>query len=519
MNLEKELEIYLRSRFTFIYVVTAEEERIVRMLKRLCEQTQRTLCVWDHADYFQQVVGTGVSATAKDPITALEAIEKANCEGVFLLRDFHQCWENQPRVTRKLKNLSQRLKYTKKTIIVVAPVTKVPEELNDECVVVEVPPPGVEDLTRILDQLLQSPNVRINLAAGDKERILQAALGLSSSQAQRIFAKAIVSHGVLDGRDIQLINEAKKQVIRQSGALEYFTASERISDVGGLDILKEWLGTRERAFSKEARAYGLPTPKGIALLGIPGTGKSLTAKMVASLWRLPLLRLDIGALFGSLVGESEENARKALSLAETVAPCVLWIDEIEKGLAVGGGDGGTSMRVFGTILSWLQEKKEPVFVVATANKISLLPPELLRRGRFDEIFFLDLPTTAERRAIFQVHLRKRGRSPENYDVDALAKAAEGYVGAEIEQAVIDAMYVAFDDPTEPGREFTTLDLLSALKKLVPMSRSQREIIEDLRQWLVEGRAQSASFKEADEAKDHFVPILLDPLGGQDGSVN
>jgi SpoVK/Ycf46/Vps4 family AAA+-type ATPase len=233
--------------------------------------------------------------------------------------------------------------------------------------------------------------------------------------------------------------------------------------------------------------------------------------MIAGLWHLPLIRLDIGALFGGLVGQSEENTRRALSLAETVTPCLLWIDEIEKGLSFGGYDGGTSQRVFGTILSWMQEKTKPVFILATANNISMLPPELLRRGRFDEIFFLDLPTAAERREIFEVHIKKRNRPVHGYDLHQLTLASEGYVGSEIEQAVVDAMYLAFSDPENPGRDFTTQDILQALKKQVPLSRSQREAIGALRQWLSEGRAQSASFLEVEQARQEFVQIQLDPM--------
>lgn len=334
----------------------------------------------------------------------------------------------------------------------------------------------------------------MNLTSQGKEKLLGAALGLSANHARRIFAKAIVSKGGLDERDIDLVNREKKQIIRESGALEFFSPSETIADVGGLDVLKEWLRTRERAFSREAQDYGLPAPKGIALIGIPGTGKSLTAKMVAGLWRLPLIRLDLGALFGGLVGQSEENTRRALMLAETVAPCLLWIDEIEKGLSTGGGDGGTSMRVVAGILSWMQEKSRPVFVVATANNISMLPPELLRRGRVDEIFFLDLPNPRERREIFEVHIRRRKRFPHAYDVDKLVEASEGYVGAEIEQAVIDGMYDAFSDLESPGRDFTTEDILRALSRQVPISLSQREVVAGLRKWLSEGRAQSASWR-------------------------
>jgi SpoVK/Ycf46/Vps4 family AAA+-type ATPase len=276
--------------------------------------------------------------------------------------------------------------------------------------------------------------------------------------------------------------------------------------VGGLGVLKDWLRLRERAFTQEAHNYGLPAPKGIALIGIPGTGKSLTAKMIGGLWHIPLLRLDVGSLFGSLVGESEERARRALRLAETVAPCILWIDEIEKALAHGGLDAGTSTRVFGAILTWMQEKTSPVFVVATANDITSLPPELLRRGRFDEIFFLDLPTEEERKEIFAVHLSKRRRIAQDFGLSILAIESEGYVGSEIEQAIIDAMYIGFNDQQ---REFNTEDIRAALKRQVPLSVSQRENIETLRNWLREGRAQSASFRENQEASNRFVRIQLD----------
>jgi SpoVK/Ycf46/Vps4 family AAA+-type ATPase len=227
--------------------------------------------------------------------------------------------------------------------------------------------------------------------------------------------------------------------------------------------------------------------------------------MIGGLWQLPLLRLDVGSLFGSLVGESEERTQKALHLAETVAPCILWIDEIEKAFSFGGSDGGVSKRVFGTILTWMQEKTAPCFVVATANDISSLPPELLRKGRFDEIFFLDLPTAAERQEIFTVHLRKRNRLPQDFDTAQLARQSEGYVGAEIEQAIIDGMYVGFNQ----GREFSTSDLSHALKRQVPLSVSQQETIEGLRRWLKEGRAQSASFEEIREAEQQFVPLQLE----------
>ncbi|MBI3097679.1 MAG: AAA family ATPase [Planctomycetes bacterium] len=509
---EHDLGLCLRSRVTLLVAVSVDEDRVLSLLRTVCKRLNYSLFTWDHADFLQQAGGKpSAPPPAKDALSALEMIDKMAGPAVFVLRDFHQCWENQPRVVRKLRNLAERLKYTKKTIVVTMPCMKLPEELKDAAVIFDLAPPDTAQLDDLLSGLLSGPGVKIHLSADARKRLIRSALGLSTNQAQRVFAKAIVSEGVLDERDIDLIALEKKQIIRESGALEFFIPRETVTDVGGLGALKDWLHLRERAFSEEAEAYGLPPPKGIALIGIPGSGKSLSARMIAGLWRLPLLRLDVGALFGQFVGQSEENTRRALRLAETVSPCVLWIDEIEKALSVGQGDGGTSMRVLATVLSWMQEKRKPVFIVATANRIELIPPELLRRGRFDEIFFLDLPTAEERRAIFEVHLRKRGRKPGAFDLDALSAASDGYVGAEIEQAVIDAMYVAFNDRSQPGREIVNPDIRSALSRLVPLSRSQREVINALRQWLVEGRAQSASAPDVRVSGTPFVRIPIDPV--------
>ncbi len=504
MKFHDELDIYLRARFTLIVLVTPEEERALQIVRQVCEDTQRKCLTWDIADGFQWLTTSGGALPiARDPLTALEQIDKADGNVLYVLKDFHDAWGN-PQIKRKLRSVAQRLKFSKKSILVTSPMGKIPEELKDETVVVEFPSPTTVELETVLQSLTQTSGVKVNLTPLGREKLVQAALGLTASQAQRVFAKAIVTDGTIDDRDIDLVTEEKKQIIRESEALEFFAVTETPNDVGGLGILKDWLRLRERAFSQEARNYGLPAPKGIALIGIPGTGKSLTAKMIGGLWRLPLLRLDVGSLFGSLVGESEERARRALQLAETVAPCIVWIDEIEKALAHGGLDSGTSTRVFGTILTWMQEKTAPCFVVATANDLASLPPELLRKGRFDEIFFLDLPTLEERKEIFAVHLRKRQRIPQDFDLPELARNSEGYVGAEIEQAIIDAMYVGFNE----GREFTNQDVVNALNRQVPLSVSQRETIESLRNWLREGRAQSASFQETQEAEQQFVQLQL-----------
>ncbi len=492
MRFLEDLDIYIRARNTLLCIVSYEEEAILSEISQVCQRTDRSLYTWDHAEFFQLIVGDSAAPMAKDAISALNIIEQLPDDSVFALLDFHQCWQGQPRVIRKLRRLAHKFKYNKKTIVVTAPALTIPPELRDDAVIIEIPLPGFTEIAGILSSLTAHPDVNMKLTNQGREKLIRAALGLSTGHARRIFSKAIISKGGLDERDIDVVNRQKKEVIRQSGALEFYSASETIGDVGGLDVLKEWLRTRERAFSTEARDYGLPAPRGIALIGIPGAGKSLTAKMVAGLWRLPLIRLDLGALFGGLVGQSEENTRTALKLSETIAPCLLWIDEIEKGLSVGVGDGGTSMRVFATILSWMQEKTEPVFVVATANDISRVPPELFRRGRVDETFFLDLPTEQERKEIFQVHLQKRKRFAGSYDLDQLSKASEGFVGSEIEQAVIEAMFQAFSDKQTPGRDFTTEDILNTLSRQIPLSKSRRETIESLRSWLSEGRAQSAS---------------------------
>jgi SpoVK/Ycf46/Vps4 family AAA+-type ATPase len=317
---------------------------------------------------------------------------------------------------------------------------------------------------------------------------LKAALGLTLTEAENVFAKCIVEKGVFD---LDLIVAEKQQLIRKSGVLEYFEARDEVSDIGGLEILKAWLNNRALAFTEKAQKFGLPSPRGILLLGVQGCGKSLTAKAVAHLWRLPLLRLDVGRIFAGLVGSSEQNMRRAIQMAETVSPCVLWLDEIEKGLAglesSGLADAGVTARVFATLNTWMQEKTKPVFVVATANEIMQLPPELLRKGRFDEIFFVDLPAESERREIFVIHLGRRKRDPKEFDLDRLAAESDGFSGAEIEQAVISGLYAAFEE----GREITTEDVLTALRQTVPLSVTMREEIGMVRRW-AKGRARPAS---------------------------
>ena len=510
MSIQEEIRLYLRARVALIVLVTVEEQRALEVLDevRRGRDANSDLVLWDLADRFDSKAGRQL-ADAADAINALDkikqiALKEPDRRDLYVLKDFHDLWKDA-RVRRKLRSLAQKLIYTGASLIVTTPSRKVPEELRDDAVILEMPLPKADALRDALDTLIDdTAGVRTSLTTHGRSRLAQAALGLTAAQAKRAFAKAIVRDDVLDDRGIDAVVAEKKAIIRESQALEFYAAEETPDDVGGLDSLKKWLALRERAFTEEAAAYGLPAPKGLALIGIPGTGKSLTAKMIGGLWRLPLLRLDVGALFGSLVGESEERVRRALQLAETVAPCVLWIDELEKGLSGGDLDGGTSQRVFGTILTWMQEKTAPVFVVATANDVNSLPPETLRRGRFDEIFFLDLPTEEERREIVTVHLRKRRRDPGTFDVYHLAQISDGFTGAELEQAIVDALYHAFSE----DRDVRTADITAAVGRAVPLSRSQREVIERLRSWLREGRAQSASFAEAAQAEQAQVRLEL-----------
>lgn len=528
-----EIEKMVRANYNVVVVMTSEEGRAISIVNRVCELKLdrdprekkagkgRLLVSWDLADGFKQIypakedhVFTAEGMTPQpDPMNALKVIDKYGTAAVFVLKDFHEFWE-QPIVKRKLRNLAQKLEPLGKCIIITSPGKRIPDELKDDVGVVDLPMPGETELSDILENLTQTVAVKVDLNEEQKHRFLRAALGLTSQHAKRVLTKAaVVSKAKIDESHIKLITEEKRQVIRQSEALEFFPVSETMDDIGGLEQLKEWLRKRQAAFSDDARDFQLPPLKGLALIGIPGTGKSLTAKAIGAIWRLPLLKMDVGALFGGIVGESEERTRRALMVAETVAPCILWIDEIEKAFAQGGLDGGTSARVFGSILSWMQDKTAPVFIVATANNVDKLPPELLRKGRFDEVFFLDLPTEEERKQIFAVHLQKVKRPLHAYDLDVLARGSEYFVGSEIENAIVDAMWEAFDDE---HRQFTTEDIVLSLKRMIPLAESQREAVGYLRSWLKEGRAISASYASKKQALSKAVHIeKLDIMGGEE----
>jgi len=496
--MKQELDIYIRARYPLLWVVTPEEERALKEIEALAQAQRKRLLLWSGTvGLVNPATPTRVDTGKRDPLGLLTTILEDSEAGIWVLRDFHP-YLKDPTVVRRLREVAFGLRTSNKTVILLGGVLKIPPEIEKEVTVVDLALPNADQLSQTLTHVIESVqrNGKIDLALDKRQRtrLIQACLGLTENEAADAIAKAIVqAKGRLDGDAVEAVTAEKQQIIRKSGLLEFYASEERLTNVGGLETLKDWLRKRVRAFSDEARAFGLPEPKGILLVGVQGCGKSLVAKAVANSWRLPLLRLDVGRLFASLVGSSEENLRNAIKVAESIAPVVLWVDEIEKGFSGVGSsnvsDAGTAARVFGSFITWLQEKKSPVFVIATANNVSQLPPELVRKGRFDEIFFVDLPDAAERNAIWKIHLHKRNRDPNQFNMHTLAMASDGLSGAEIEQAVIAGLYEAFDK----SRPLTEGDLLDVLQDTVPLSQMMAEEIEELRSWARQ-RARLASGK-------------------------
>lgn len=506
LSAQEELEVLIRARYPVIYVISWEEERVERCLREIAEKREKNLFVWTVT---QGIVKSGVEpqqtkvggGNTADPLAALDAVIQQVQPAIYLFKDFHRFTVDDRcnlTVIRRLRDVAYHLRDTYKSLVIVAPSLKISQELAKDVTVVEFGLPRVEDfnqlLDRIIDDVKDTPQVQINLDSDARERLLHAAGGLTLKEAENVFAKTLVLNGKLDANDVSVIFSEKQQIIKKSGLLEYYEATEDFGNVAGLDNLKQWLTKRRIAFSDRATRFGLSPPRGVMLLGVQGCGKSLCAKAVASLWNVPLLRFDVGQMFSSLVGSSEENVRRAIQTAESVAPVILWIDEIDKALAgsaaSAGSDGGTSTRVFGTILTWLSEKSSPVFVICTANEIAHLPPELLRKGRLDEIFFVDLPTENERMEILRIHLKKRSRDPAKFDLVALARASEGFSGAEIEEAIISALFDAFSGQVELSTEL----IQKNLAETVPLSKTMNEEMSRLRSW-TSGRARPASTRQ------------------------
>ncbi len=489
---KSEIEDLIKARYSLIYVTSSEEARVEESLRKLCVEREMRLEIWSITEGFKTVANGQGTRDVKDPMKAIDHVMRAEGRALFVLRDFHP-FLKEPAVVRRLRDAAHELRKTKKSMIMLSPLTKIPPELEKSIAAVmdwELPNRAeIEASARsLLPNAPPATQQEIESDPTFMERVVEAALGLTLVEAENVFAKSMVRTHTFD---LETILEEKKQIIRKSGILEYYEHREEFSDVGGMEILKDWLVKRRNAFSSRARDFGLPLPKGILLIGVPGTGKSLTAKAVGALWQMPLLRLDMGKIFGGLVGSSEENIRNVIKTAEAIAPGVLWIDELEKGFSgtqsSGQTDGGTTSRVFGTFITWLQEKTSPVFVIATANNVSALPPELLRKGRFDEIFFCDLPDREDRRQIIDIHLRKKRRDPGQFDMDKLVDATVDYSGAELEQVVIAALYDAFDT----GNDLDTKGLLQTIRDIVPLAVTMREQIDAMREW-ARTRARPAS---------------------------
>lgn len=503
-HVDNEIETLVRARYPIIYIVSWEEHRVEEAIRSIASDRNKRLYLWS-ATHGLVLNSNQKDEPTKDPVRALDYVIESNDQAIFLFKDLHP-FLGEVNLIRRLRDLTITLKTSYKTLIILSPMLRLPPELEKEITVVDYALPDVTQLDELLESIIQSvkqnPQVDTAIAPGEREHLIKAALGLTANEAENVFAKSLVARHKFD---VEVVLSEKEQIIRKSGILEYFRSSEAFANVGGLDLLKEWMEKRTVAFTEKARDFGLPAPKGILILGVQGCGKSLSAKAISSLWKLPLLRMDVGKIFGGLVGQSEENIRRAISIAESTAPNVVWIDELEKGFAgtqsSGISDGGTTARVFGTFISWLQDKTAPCFVVATANDVSSLPPEILRKGRFDEIFFVDLPNLTDREQIFNIHLQKRRRDPAVFDVRTLASASAGFSGAEIEQAIVAALYDSFD----ANHDLSTESIMANIAESVPLSTTMKEKIDDLREW-AETRARPAS-SETFQRQESAVPTI------------
>lgn len=521
---EQHLTNLFKAWFSFVYIPTWEEIRIIDLITKIANnvktiKTKRDVFIWSSTDGLKKNLKNGQESVnnGNEPIDALSFIDNYNNPAILILKDIHPLLGLNNRnadynLIRKIRDVAGSLKNAEvsKNVVIIAPSLVLPLELQKDITVVDFDLPTLDEIKNLLNEMIEmneGSGILIDLQEDEKEVLCKAAQGLTLQEAENAFARAMVSKGQLTINELDVILDEKCQVIKKTGILEFIKSDFNMNDVGGLENLKKWLIKRNNSWlGKAQKDYYLPAPKGVLITGVPGCGKSLTAKAMSALWQLPLLRLDVGKIFSGLVGSSEENMRKAIQTAEAVAPSILWIDEIEKGFGGNGGerDGGTATRVFGTFLTWMSEKTKPVFVIATANNINALPSEMLRKGRFDEIFFVDLPTKTERKVIFKLHLEKRlkGSISKNFAItddllNRLSETTEGFVGAEIEQVVISALFEAFSE----NRSLQEEDLYKVIKNTVPLSTTQSEQILAIREWANE-RAVAAT---AHDESYNYVP--------------
>lgn len=511
--MKEELSILIQAQYPLIYLVSPEESRAEQTIARIVKETP-SKCVfsWTMTQGIREI---GVSEPGQSdnspsrsaqhntiaPQMAIQAVIRHRDPAVYIFKDLH-AFLDSPEIVRHLRDAISALKGTQKTLILLSPVQVIPIELEKDVVVLDFPLPEIAELTEVFETQSKQLGHR-SPSPQAQEKLVKATLGLTRDEAEKVYRKASVTNGQLTEDELQIVLSEKKQLIRRNGILEFMDVDETFAAVGGLEELKKWLQQRANAFTDSARQYGLPQPKGMLLLGVPGCGKSLIAKTTSHVWGLPLLRLDMGRIYdGSTVGKSEANLRNALKTAESISPVILFIDEMEKAFAGSSGstdsDGGTSSRIFGSFLTWMQEKQSSVFVMATANRVDRLPGEFLRKGRFDEIFFVDLPNQLEREQIFEIHLSKRRELIDRFNIQELANVCDGFSGAEIEQAIIAAMYEAFAQ----DREFTQLDIIAASRATLPLSRTMTEQVASLRDWASQ-RARPAAASVAEYQRLEF----------------
>ncbi len=509
--LKGNLKSMIRARYPYIWIQTQEESRIMNVIEEIAGDLNRKCYIYDYVqmwhyitawtcgdlDYDEPELPTCLSADniydalKTDVISCIESEEKF----LLIFPDFHFSIEDTSlelakTLIRVIKWLNPKIRNSYISIIFISNSNIIPSEIADIMHIEIARPPETQEMEHILENIIANIPGDFIITPKIQAQMISSALGLTLNQAKRLFSLSIATSHDNPSKMVDVIVKGKKGIISSTGSLEFFAPNEVPTYLAGLQGLKSWLKLRKDAFTQEAEKFRLPKPKGVFLMGIPGTGKSLTAKFIAGTWKMPLLRFDIGAVYGSLVGQTEANMRQALHIVEAIAPAILWIDEIEKAISTGPDlDSGVSKRVLGTLLTWMQETKAPVFVVATANDTSSLPPELMRKGRFDELFFLKLPNEEEREAIFEVHIKNVGRDPNNFNIDQLVKKANGFTGAEIEQVIKEGLYRAFSDKR---RELNDKDLIISIEKTKPLSETKAVMIKALTAMVDRQEVRSAS---------------------------
>jgi hypothetical protein len=479
----EELALLIQSRYPLVAAETVEEHRFEKTLEQVSDSLRMPFYVWSLTDGLRRVPSLGSVHDTQDAPKALAAIAGMTGESLFFMKDLHRFLE-RPEIVRKLQDLAPHFTMDRRVIVLLAAKDALPGPLQALAAPFAFALPGAAELKAVAQGLVERVRrerpIRVELTEADWDGFVERLRGMTAFEAERALSRALARDHALTGADLDGIVEIKRELLRRDGLLEYLAPEENLGEIGGFATLKAWLAKRKRALEPAAREFGIEPPRGILLLGIQGCGKTLVAKTVAREWGLPLLKLEPGRLYDKYVGESDKNLERALRTAEAMAPCVLMLDELEKGFAYSSADSdaGLSRRIFGRLLGWLQDRAAPVFVIATSNAIDQLPPELTRKGRFDEIFFIDLPTRDERREIFAIHLRKRRRDPARFDLDHLAAAADGFTGAEIEQVVVAALYTAFAREVE----VSTTILAGELRATRPLSVTRAEEIDALRAW-------------------------------------